>query len=104
MKSHFKYLVIEDSGKIVAASSCELDLKICVEMTDFAVIPEYRKQGFSEYLLYLMEKIMKDNGFRVFYTNSRSLSYEINLTFKKMVILMAELQLTIQTLVESLKT
>lgn len=85
MKSHVKYLVIEDSGKIVAASSCEMDLKNkCVEMTDFAVLPEYRKQGFSEYLLYLMEKIMKDNGFRIFYTISRSLSYGMNITFKKM--------------------
>jgi len=38
----------------------EMDLKNkCVEMTDFAVLPEYRKQGLSEYLLYLMEKIMK---------------------------------------------
>ena len=85
MQTNVKYFIIEDNGKIVAASSCEMDIKNkCVEMTDFAVLEEYQKLGLSKYLLYIMEKIMKDNGYRVFYTIARSISYGMNITFKKM--------------------
>ena len=85
MQTNVKYFIIEDNGKIVAASSCEMDIKNkCVEMTDFAVLEEYQKLGLSKYLLYIMEKIMKDNGYRVFYTIARSMSYGMNITFKKM--------------------
>ncbi|MBA2861876.1 putative beta-lysine N-acetyltransferase [Methanococcus maripaludis] len=85
MQTNVKYFILEDNGKIVAAASCEMDSKNkCVEMTDFAVLEEYQKLGLSKYLLYIMEKIMKDNGYRVFYTIARSISYGMNITFKKM--------------------
>ncbi|WP_459201725.1 putative beta-lysine N-acetyltransferase [Methanococcus sp. CF] len=85
MQTNVKYFILEDNGKIVAASSCEMDIKNkCVEMTDFAVLEEYQKLGLSKYLLYIMEKIMKDKGYRVFYTIARSISYGMNITFKKM--------------------
>ncbi|MBA2868717.1 putative beta-lysine N-acetyltransferase [Methanococcus maripaludis] len=85
MQTNVKYFIIEDNGKIVAASSCEMDItNKCVEMTDFAVLEEYQKLGLSKYLLFIMEKIMKDNGYRVFYTIARSISYGMNITFKKM--------------------
>ncbi|ABR55120.1 GCN5-related N-acetyltransferase [Methanococcus vannielii SB] len=82
--ANVKYFIIEDSGKIIAASSCEMDNENkCVEMTDFAVLFENRKEGLSSYLLHIMEKVMSDNGFRVFYTISRSISHGMNITFKK---------------------
>ena len=85
MDSHVIYFIIKHSGKIVAASSSEIDKENrCVEMTDFAVLPEYQGYGLAQNLLFAMEDEMRKNGIRVAYTIARALSFGMNITFAKL--------------------
>lgn len=85
MMENVVYYGIFDNGKLFAISSSELNINYQnAEMTDFAVLPQYRGQNYSLLLLNEMEKTMKNNGFKMLYTIARALSYGMNATFSKL--------------------
>ncbi len=85
MKSHIRYFLVWNAGKIAAISSAEMDLKAGnAEMTDFATRPEYRGMGFGIHLLERMEEEMDAMGVPTLYTISRSLSPGMNIVFSRM--------------------
>lgn len=85
MKENMIYLGIWNQDKLVALSSMEIADKYSnVEMTDFATLEEYRRQGYANYLLYKMEQIMRESGIHTAYTIARSASYGMNITFARM--------------------
>ncbi len=85
MSSHVVYFAIKHSGKIVAAASSEINKENrCVEMTDFAVLPEYRGYKLAQQLLSAMENEMRNKRIRVAYTIARALSFSMNITFAKL--------------------
>jgi putative beta-lysine N-acetyltransferase len=84
MDDNIYYYGIYDNEKLIALSSSETNKKhLNVEMTDFAVLPEYRGKNLSYYLLKKMEKDMQKLGFKTFYTIARLKSPGMNLTFIK---------------------
>ncbi|ABR55831.1 putative beta-lysine N-acetyltransferase [Methanococcus aeolicus] len=85
MNSNVVYFAIKHSGKIVAAASSEINKENrCVEMTDFAVLPEYQGHRLAQQLLFAMEDEMRNKGIRVAYTIARALSLGMNITFAKL--------------------
>lgn len=57
MKCNVVFFGIRKHGKIVAAASAEMDRSWgCVEMTDFATLPEHQGKGDASKLLARMEK------------------------------------------------
>jgi len=84
MDSHVRYFGAFDNGRLVAASSAEMDpASQNVEMTDFATLPEYRGQGLAQHLLGVMESDMRSCGMKTGYTIARALSAGMNVTFAK---------------------
>ena len=82
MNNNVIYFGIWKDDEIVALSSSEMCIEDGnVEMTDFAVHPEYRGYNFSRFLLVQMEKEMKKNKMKIAYTIARSGSYGMNNTF-----------------------
>jgi len=82
MRKDFFYSGIYDQGKLIGAASAETDFKnLNAEMTDFAVLPEYRKKGLASLLLSHLEKRMASKGILTFYTIARSASYGMNQVF-----------------------
>ena len=82
MTEHIVYYGAFSNGKLVACGSAETDLEIqSAEMTDFAVLPEWRGQNAALLILKSMEKEMKRSGFKTLYTIARSISYGMNCTF-----------------------
>ncbi len=76
------YFGIWDKGKLVGISSAELDItNRNAEMTDFAVLPEYRGQKLASFLLQNMEEKMKDLKFKTLYTIARLNSPGMSKTF-----------------------
>ncbi|HYW95511.1 MAG TPA: GNAT family N-acetyltransferase, partial [Bacteroidales bacterium] len=86
MKSHFSYFGIFDrNSQLVAASSAETDKgNRAVEMTDFAVNPEFRGNGLALSLLDKMEESMTNRGMKTFFTIARLNSPAMNRTFLRM--------------------
>ncbi|MEA1868780.1 MAG: putative beta-lysine N-acetyltransferase [Euryarchaeota archaeon] len=85
MANEVVYFAAEYRGKIVSLASSE----ICkedrhVEMTDFATLPEYRRNGLATFLLSVMEEEMRRRGLKLTYTIARALSYGMNITFSRM--------------------
>lgn len=84
MKDHVVYFGIWKGNEIAALSSCEMSMKDeNAEMTDFAILPEYRGFRFSYFLLSKMEKEMKNYGMKTAYTIARSCSFGMNHTFAR---------------------
>ena len=84
MTAHTRYFCIRENSAIVALAGCEIDAdNRCVEMTDFAVVPQWRGRRLAERLLARMEQEMADAGMRVAFTISRTLSVGMNVTFKR---------------------
>lgn len=84
MNDNVVYFGIWNSDQLVALSSCEMGLDDKnVEMTDFAILPEYRGYKFSHFLLEQMEKEMKKKNISTAYTIARSNSFGMNSTFAK---------------------
>ncbi len=84
MEENVVYFGIWHKSKLVALSSSEVDWRSKnVEMTDFAVDPEYRGKNISSRLLQSMEKEMKSSGILTAYTIARAVSYGMNCTFSK---------------------
>lgn len=85
MKQNIDYFGIWKGRKLVAVSSAEKDVKNSnVEMTDFAVNPEYRGNKFALFLLKTMEKEMKKQHIQTGYTIARLKSLSMNKTFLNM--------------------
>jgi putative beta-lysine N-acetyltransferase len=78
------YFGIWKEGELVALSSAEMDQSTgSAEMTDFAVLPEYRGHGFALYLLQMMEETVKSRGIRSLFTIARAYSFGMNITFAR---------------------
>lgn len=83
MRSHVIYHGIWEGDKLVALSSAETDREeLNAEMTDFAVLPEYRGKSFGRLLLRKMEEDVRALGIRTAYTIARLKSPGMNATFR----------------------
>lgn len=84
MTNNVVFFGIRKNGKIVAAASAEMDKAWgCVEMTDFATLPEHQGTGAASRLLARMEKIMRARGIHTAYTIARAESFGMNIVFAK---------------------
>lgn len=82
MKEDVQYFGIEHNNKLVALSSAEVDNEYqYAEMTDFAVLPEFRGKKLSVFLLKQMENEMRIQGIKTLFTISRVNSIPMNKTF-----------------------
>ena len=81
---HATYFCIRKDNRIVALSAAEIDpVNQAAEMTDFATLSEYRRQGMAGCLLKAMDAEMKQQGMQTAFTIARSLSVGMNITFVK---------------------
>jgi putative beta-lysine N-acetyltransferase len=84
MQTHIRYYIALREGRLVAASSAEMDPDTqSVEMTDFATYPSYQGMGLCSALLKRMEGDMRDEGLRTAFTIARAALYPINITFAR---------------------
>lgn len=84
MDDNIEYFGVFEEEKLVAVSSSEMDFEnLNSEMTDFAVLPEYRGNNYSYHLLKKMEETAANNGILTLYSIARSLSKGMNITFSK---------------------
>lgn len=84
MLDHVIYFGAFKGSQLIACASCETDPEFKnAELTDFAVLPEYRGLQLATLLLIEMEKLMKELDYKTVYTIARSLSYGMNCTFGK---------------------
>ncbi|MEA1987563.1 MAG: putative beta-lysine N-acetyltransferase [Candidatus Marinimicrobia bacterium] len=85
MDDNLIYFGIFYNGKLVSASSAEMDFKgQNVEMTDFATLPDFRGNSFATFLLFKMEKEVVKKGIKTFFTIARGVSFGMNITFAKL--------------------
>ena len=85
MAGDYRYFVVRTKeGRLAAASSAEIYREDeNVEMTDFAVHPDFRGKNLSSLLLLRMEEEMRAAGMKTAFTIARALSYPINATFAR---------------------
>ncbi|MGC9313030.1 MAG: putative beta-lysine N-acetyltransferase [Sediminispirochaetaceae bacterium] len=84
MKEDVVYFGIWDGRNLAALSSAEMEPEeLNVEMTDFAVLPDYRGLGLGLYLLGRMDAAMREAGMITAYTIARLKSKGMNATFLK---------------------
>lgn len=84
MEDNVRYFCVRQDGRIVACSSAEMDPPSrCVEMTDFATIPEMRGRSLAVKLLGRMEDAMRAERMVTAYTIARALSPGMNITFAR---------------------
>lgn len=85
MNNNVIYYGIFDKDRLVAIASSELNPEqYNAEMTDFAVLPEYRGNNLALVLLNRMEKVMQQMQYKVLYTIARAESHGMNITFSKL--------------------
>lgn len=85
MKEHIIYYGVFNKDTLIGIASSEIDYEnLNCEMTDFAILPEYRGNNFALLLLKEMEQLMRQKKFKVLYTIARSMSYGMNITFSKL--------------------
>ncbi|MBD3262583.1 MAG: putative beta-lysine N-acetyltransferase [Candidatus Altiarchaeales archaeon] len=78
------YFLVQQKGRAVAASSCEIDFQnMCAELTDIAVHPDYRGRNFAQKLIRRMEEALKQINVCKYFTIARALNPSINVAFKK---------------------
>jgi lysine 2,3-aminomutase len=79
-----QYFGVWHNSKLVGISSAEVDvINKNAEMTDFAVLPEYRGQNLAFRLLLTMEQKMKIANIKTAYTIARLKELGMNKTFLK---------------------
>ena len=84
MDSNVYFMVIERDGMIVSAASADYSEKYKnAEITDCATHPDERGNGLMSILIDALEKEMKQMGIICLYSIARSLSFGMNLVFKK---------------------
>ena len=81
---HVTYFCIRKDNRIVALAAADIDpVNQAAEMTDFATLSEYRRQGMAGCLLNAMDAEMKQQGIQTAFSIARSLSAGMNITFVK---------------------
>jgi putative beta-lysine N-acetyltransferase len=81
-KDGTRYFGVFLENKLIAVSSAECsNTEMNAEMTDFAVLPEFRGKRLASHLLSFMEKELAKSDFKTFYTISRLKSISMNKTF-----------------------
>jgi beta-lysine N6-acetyltransferase len=76
------YFGVWDNDNLIGVSTAETDFENeNAEMTDFAVLPEYRGKKLAQHLLAFMEKEMKTAGIKTAYTIARLAESGMNKTF-----------------------
>jgi len=84
MDENVDYFGIWEGKNLIALSSAEKNYEESnVEMTDFAVLPDYRGLGLALYLLCHMDAEMAEEGIITAYTIARLNSGGMNATFLK---------------------
>ena len=84
MADNVRYFIVKHEGTLIAASSAEMDPQgMNAEMTDLAVLPAYRGQGISSYLLRHMEGAMEEAGIHIAYTIARAAYPPVNILFAR---------------------
>jgi putative beta-lysine N-acetyltransferase len=82
MKEETLYFGVFNNNQLVGISSCEINsAQDNVEMTDFAIMTEYRGNQLARHLLKKMEIAMEAMGIKTSYTIARSTSFPMNATF-----------------------
>ena len=77
-----RYYGIRDNKRLIGVSTAEIDnINKNAEMTDFAVLPEYRGQKLAYHLLHKMEAEMKADKILTVYTIARLKEPAMNKTF-----------------------
>lgn len=77
-----RYFGLFFNDKLVAISSAECNTSnLYAEMTDFAVLPEYRGKSLARHLLSFMEKGLANEQFKTLYTIARLHSIPMNAVF-----------------------
>lgn len=85
MQSHVVYFGVETEERLVALSSAEMDRSVSnVEMTDFATLLQWQRNGLAAHLLLRMEEEMKQRGIKTAYTITRAISPGMNITFSRL--------------------
>lgn len=80
--NHARYFGVWDGNKLIGVSTAETDFENeNAEMTDFAVLPEYRGKKLALHLLGFMEQEMKKAGIKSAYTIARLAEPGMNKTF-----------------------
>ena len=77
---------LEKQGELIALASSECDFSeghLYAEMTDFATLPSFRKNGYASKLLGFLEEQAKLRGIKTSYTIARAISKGMNITFRK---------------------
>jgi putative beta-lysine N-acetyltransferase len=84
MKSGVLYLGIRVNGRLVSLAAAEIDRHHqTAEMTDFATLPEYRRQGMASCILTHLDASARRLGIRTGYAIARAGSLGMNCVFKK---------------------
>ena len=84
MQNNARYFGVFDINRLVAVSSACIDAHDKnAEMTDFAVLSDYRSMNLALILLQEMEKKMRALEIKTLYTIARALSPAMNITFAK---------------------
>lgn len=85
MAKNSRYFCVRRAHRIVALGAAEIDPEgRNAEMTDLAVLPEFRGRGLALCLLARMEAAAADAGVRTLFTIARALSTSANAVFKRM--------------------
>jgi lysine 2,3-aminomutase len=80
--NHARYFGVWDGDKLIGISTAETDFgNENAEMTDFAVLPEYRGKKLALHLLEFMEQEIKKAGIKTAYTIARLAEPGMNKTF-----------------------
>lgn len=84
MREHVTYFGVEADGELVALASAEVcPASGSAEMTDFAMLPEWRGHRLAEHLLAVMELAMEESGIQTLFTIARAVSVGMNVTFAR---------------------
>ncbi len=79
-----QYFGLKEGNKLIGISTAEIDIvNKNAEMTDFAVLPEYRGHNLAFHLLMKMEQEMKYANIKTVYTMARLKAPGMNKTFLK---------------------
>lgn len=85
MHTNSDYLGIYKDGKLIATAASEKDpTDGHAEISAVAVLDEYRGKNFSIFLINELEKILKQENYKISYSIARANSYGMNITFAKM--------------------
>lgn len=85
IKSNVVYFGVFYRKELIGISSGEMNIKEQnAEMTDFAILNEYRGKSISKHLLKTMHFEMKRKGIKTLYSLARAISLPMNSTFAAM--------------------